>query len=135
MSGTRVRQRARRHHAVNQSQRPRPIAPSLPDHLHGDPAAASMALIAARETARFRGMGMSIGGSSVVHAVASTPWFNQTRVPAPACHTGFDPRLDRRTPSRGEITCGNCIRRTRGIDLLTGAPQGQEALFELPLAA
>lgn len=78
---------------------------------------------------------MRIGSSSKVHAVGFAPWLEDSVIPVPACHAGFDPRLERTTPAGNEITCGNCLRRTRGIDLLTGAPHGQEALFPLPLTS
>lgn len=67
--------------------------------------------IAAAMRRQFRGAGVRIGRSAVVHAAEDCTWIGGAKVPGPACHTGFALDITRLTPARGEVTCGRCLQR------------------------
>ena len=79
-----------------------------------DPVTAILATVADRQQRRFRGMGASIGRSTVVHRVELVDWLGGTRMPAPACHVGMaagDPT--RLRPVAGPVTCQRCTTQAR----------------------
>lgn len=81
-----------------------------------------------RERARYRGAGVRVGASSVVHARADEQWMLGQTVPAPACHAGFGVNLARLSPVHGAVvTCGRCLRAGKGAR--EPAYTGQESLF------
>ena len=89
-----------------------------------DPVTAILATVADRQQRRFRGMGASVGKSSVVHRVELVDWISGTRMPAPACHVGMaagDPT--RLRPVAGQVTCQRCLSQARRSSARDGDPR------------
>ena len=82
-----------------------------PDPLALMDARAFLEGLSERQRTQLRGANVRIGNGRVVHAATTIEWYGGVILVVPACRVGVSGwRLDRLTPSYGQVTCqrGRC---------------------------